>query len=325
MGVFQAAELGRSSRGTLKAMRSSAVVTVSSFTSKRSRNAAITSSTSASGAEAPAVTAQPFNVCPRDVPGSLDEACRGAAGPFCHLDEAQRVGALWAADHEQAADLRRDGFDRRLAVRRGVADVFLVGADDARKAPAQDPDDRGRVVDRERGLGDEGELSGVARHESFGIGCCFDQGHGPVRQLPHGAYHLRVPGVADEQDLQAFLVVAGGLDVHLEHQRAGGIEDEHIAGLGRGRHGLGDPVCRKDHGLVGLWYVVQLFHKNGTFSPQGINDKSVVNDLMAHVDGSAIFGQSQFDDLNGSVHAGAESARGRKVNGQGWPGMGRWR
>jgi hypothetical protein len=75
--------------------------------------------------------------------------------------------------------------------------------------------------------------------------------------------------------------------------------------------------------LVGLWYVVQLFHKNGTFSPQGINDKSVVNDLMAHIDRGAIFGQSQFDDLNGSVHAGAESARGRKVNGQGWPGMGR--
>jgi hypothetical protein len=71
--------------------------------------------------------------------------------------------------------------------------------------------------------------------------------------------------------------------------------------------------------LVGLWYVVQFFHKNGTFGLQGINDKSIVNNLMAHVDGSAIFGQSQFNDLDGPVDAGAESARGRKVNGEGRP------
>ena len=123
---------------------------------------------------------------------------------------------------------------------------------------------------------------------------------------------------------QALLVVPGGLDMHLEDQRAGGIEHEHVALLGGRRDRFGDPVCRKDHGLVGLWYVVQFFHKNGTFGLQGINDKSIVNNLMAHVDGGAIFGQSQFDDLDGPVDAGAEPARGRKVNGEGRPGRALW-
>ena len=125
--------------------------------------------------------------------------------------------------------------------------------------------------------------------------------------------------MADEQDLQTLLVVPGGLDMHFEDERAGGIEHKHVALLRRRGDGFGDSVCRKDHGLVGLWYVVEFFHKNGTFSLQGINDKSVVNDLVAHIDGGAVFGQSQFDDLDGAVHAGAESARGRKVNGQGRP------
>ena len=118
--------------------------------------------------------------------------------------------------------------------------------------------------------------------------------------------------------------MAGGLDMHLEDQRTGRVENEQVARLGGRRDRFGDAVCRKDHGLVGLWYVVQFFHKNGTFGLQGINDKSIVNDLVAHVDGGAIFGQSQFDDLDGPVDAGAEPARGRKVNGEGRPERTLW-
>jgi hypothetical protein len=114
--------------------------------------------------------------------------------------------------------------------------------------------------------------------------------------------------------------MAGGLDMHFEDQRTGCVENEQVARLGCRWDCFGDAVCRKDHGLVGLWNVGQFFHKNGTFGPQGINDKSIVNNLMAYVNGSAIFGQSQFDYLDGPVDAGAEPARGRKVNGQGRPG-----
>ena len=88
---------------------------------------------------------------------------------------------------------------------------------------------------------------------------------------------------------------------------------------------LATPCAEKITGWSVFGYLVQLLHKNGTFSLQGIHDKSVVHDLVAHIDGGAVFGQSQFDDLDGTVHACAKAARGRKVNGQGWPGMGRWR
>ncbi len=141
----------------------------------------------------------------------------------------------------------------------------------------------------------------------------LDQAHGPLRQLAHGADHLRMAGVADQEDLQALLVVAGGLDVHFGHQRTGGIENEQIAGLGGRRDGLGDPMCRKDHGLAGLWDILQLLHKNGAFGLQGFHDESVVHDLMAHVDGGPVFGQRQLDDLDGTLDARAESARSRKV------------
>ena len=103
-GAFRAAGVrsvvaARSSRGTLKAMLSRAVVTVSSVTSKRSRKASMTSSTSCSGAEAPAVTptvATPIDHGPGDVGRALDEERVGAAGALGDLDEAQRVGTLRA-------------------------------------------------------------------------------------------------------------------------------------------------------------------------------------------------------------------------------------
>ena len=49
--------------------------------------------------------------------------------------------------------------------------------------------------------------------------------------------------MADEDDFTALLKMAGGLHVNLGDERAGGIEHEHIAGLGGGRHRLGDAMC----------------------------------------------------------------------------------
>ena len=97
------------------------------------------------------------------------------------------------------------------------------------------------------------------------------------------------PTVSDENDLPAQLVVAGHLHVNLRDQGARRIDDEHLARPRVGRNGLGNAVCRKDHGLSRIWYLVQLFHKNGAFRPQGINNITVVYDFMTDVDGSAEF------------------------------------
>ena len=56
---------------------------------------------------------------------------------------------------------------------------------------------------------------------------------------------------------------------------------------------------------------VEFFDKDGTFGPQAVDDKTVVDDFVTHVDGRAELRQSQLDDLDGSVHTGAKPTRGR--------------
>ena len=53
--------------------------------------------------------------------------------------------------------------------------------------------------------------------------------HRTFRQLPHGAEHLGVAGMADEQHLSPHGVMALRLDMDLGDERAGGVEIEEIA------------------------------------------------------------------------------------------------
>ena len=57
-----------------------------------------------------------------------------------------------------ASQCRGDLLDRRLPVRGGVADVLAARRPDAGKAALEHGDDLRRVVDRQRRLGEEGEL-----------------------------------------------------------------------------------------------------------------------------------------------------------------------
>ena len=105
----------------------------------------------------------------------------------------------------------------------------LCGADDRREALAEDRDDRGGVVDRQRRLRDVGELLRRVRLEGAGVGLGLDQRDRARRQLAHGADHLRMAGMADQHDLAALAEVELGLAVHLGDQRAGGVEMEEVA------------------------------------------------------------------------------------------------
>ena len=75
-------------------------------------------------------------------------------------------------------------------------------------------------------------------------------------------------------------------------------------------HRLGHAMCRKDHRRVGFGDLVQLLHKNGAFCLEGFDHVTVVDDLVAHIDGRPVLLQRQLDDLDGAVDAGAEAARG---------------
>ena len=77
------------------------------------------------------------------------------------LDQAVGVRGVGRADHEHQVALAGELLDRDLAVGGRVTDVVGLGADDRRELGAQGGDDLGRLVDRERRLGDEGDPLGV--------------------------------------------------------------------------------------------------------------------------------------------------------------------
>ena len=56
-------------------------------------------------------------------------------------------------------------------------------------------------------------------------------------------------------------------------------------------------------------YFGQLVDENRTARAQAIDDKTVVNDFMAHVDRRAERFQRTLDDLDGAIDSGTEPAR----------------
>ena len=155
---------GESSRMRLGSMkRTSSWTTSNSETSctPRSRKKSTSRWTSSSGALAPdemPTTRLPSSHSSRDLRLVVDEVRVGAAVAR-DLDEPLGVGRVLRADHEHEIALRGHLLDGRLAVRRGVTDVVGARARDLREALAQAVDDRARLVDRKRRLGDVGDLA----------------------------------------------------------------------------------------------------------------------------------------------------------------------
>ena len=179
-------------------------------------------------------------------------------------------------------------------------------------------DDAGRVVHRQRGLGDEAEIVRIRRHVSVGVLDGLDQRDGALRQLAHRANHLGMAGMADQHDMAAEALVAHRLLVHLGDQRAGRVEIEEFARLRIGRHGFGHAMGGEDDGLLAVLVrnLVELFNEDRALGFEAFHDIAVVHDLVAHIDRGAIGLQRQHDDLDGAVDAGAETARAAEPDGQ---------
>ena len=122
--------------------------------------------------------------------------------------------------------------------------------------------------------------------------------------------------MADHHHLQALGMMARGLVMDLGHQRAGRVHVDHVAPPRLGRHRLGHPMGGKDHRAV-IGNVVQFLDKDRALVAQAVHDELVVDDLVADINGGAPFLQRQFDDLDGTVHARAKSARRGKIQHQG--------
>ena len=106
---------------------------------------------------------------------------------------------------------------------------------------AQAVDDRARLVDRQRGLGDVGDAVGVGDLERVDVGLGLDE-HDVLGRLAHRALDLLVAGVADEDDRVALGGELHRLAVDLGDQRAGRVDRAQAAALGVGVDGRRDAV-----------------------------------------------------------------------------------
>ena len=169
-------------------------------------------------------------------------------------------------------------------------------------------DDRPRLVDRERGLRDVGQLALVCDLERVDVGLGLDQ-HDVVGRLAHRALDLLVAGVADQDDR----VVLGGelqrLAVDLGHQRARRVDRAQLPALGVGVHGRRDAVGGEDGDRALGDRVLELVDEDRAALAQGLDDVLVVHDLLAHVDRRAVQLERALDGLDGAVDARAVAAR----------------
>ena len=178
------------------------------------------------------------------------------------------------------------------------------------EALAQPGDDRGRLVDRERGLRDVGDALRILDLEPVHVLLGLDQDD-VRRGLAHRALDLLVPRVADEHDRVALGGELLRLDVHLGHERAGGVDRAQRARLGVAVHAGSDAVRREHDGLA-LRDLGLLIDEHGAARAQLLDHVLVVHDLLAHVDGRPVQLERALDGLHGAVDAGAVAARRRQ-------------
>ena len=272
----------------------------------------ITWRTSSSGAEAPAVrpTARlPANHSTLQVRRPVDQVA-GHAGTVGQLAQAVGVGAGARAHHQQHVALLQQLLDRILAVLRGIADVLAPRRRQLREAPAQRRDDFRGVIDRERRLGDERQALRVAHLQLRHVGGALHQVDAPARrriEASHGAFDLRVPRVADEDDVAAFARVALHFHVHLGHQRAGGVEYRQPAQPRLLLDGIRHAVRGEDHRCA-RGNLAELFDENRAEAAQPLHHVVVVHHLVAHVDGRPEQLERTLDDVDRAVDTGAETA-----------------
>ena len=109
---------------------------------------------------------------------------------------------------------------------------------------------------------------------------------------------------------------AQGLDVDLGHEGAGCIDDAKPPVCGAPADRRRDPVGTKDKerafGDFG-W----ILHEYRALRPERLHDVTVVDNLVAHVDGGAEALEGLFDDFNRPIHTRAEAAGARKQDAHG--------
>ena len=241
---------------------------------------------------------------------------RFAAQPLGQLFQTIGIRAVRRAHHQHQLTLQRELLHRVLTILRGITDVLLARPFDVRKAFTQGINDPGRIVHRQRGLRDIGQVFGVMHlqflHVLDGLDK-IDLATGTRVVLPHRALHFRVELMADEDALTSALAEPDHFQMHFRHQRAGRVEHFEATLFGLFLYRLGNTMGAEHDdggtsGRINSGNVREFVHEDGAALAQRVHDKLVMHYLVSHINRCAVDVQRPVDDVDGTVHAGAEPA-----------------
>lgn len=181
------------------------------------------------------------------------------------------------------------------------------GSHDPRETAFEDVNDLTRVVDRECGLCQVGELVGVCELQRLRIGDRFDEDRS-VGRLAERAFHLFVSRMSDEDDAIPRPREAGRFRVHLRHERTRRVDHAQLASFSAGPDGRRHSVCGEYEGFS-VRYVTFGVDEDSAFA---LELGHGVHDLFPDVDWRTEVGERAPYDLDGSVYTCAVPSRCRK-------------
>ena len=120
-----------------------------------------------------------------------------------------------------------------------------------------------------------------------------------------------MPRVTDQQDRATVVRETPGLEVHLRHQRARGIDHPETALGSSVVHRRRDTVGREHHDRP-LRHFGLLLDEDRALAFQVFDDVQVMHDLLPHVDGGAVLHERALDRVDRALHARAVPARRRE-------------
>jgi hypothetical protein len=132
-----------------------------------------------------------------------------------------------------------------------------------------------------------------------------------------------VAGVTDQDDVEVIRSEATRLEMHLRHDRTGGVDGAELT-LGRLLVNGGSNAVRGKHDNRALGDLVVLLDENGPHGFEPAHDVKVVNNLTAHVNRRSVGLEGSFDRLDCTVDAGAiTSGAGQQDTSHALKGTGR--
>src|SRR5581483_1357156 len=126
-------------------------------------------------------------------------------------------------------------------------------------------------------------------------------------RFAEGANHFVVIAVPDEHERIAFLREFNGLDVDLGDQRASRIDDAELTLLAGVANLGGDAMGAINDSFAGR-NLVDIINEDGALLLELFDDKPVVDDLLADVNGCSEGFEGDSDDIDRAHHPGAKAA-----------------